>query len=119
MKGFKLDQYGDVVIKDGKIEIVEGVELVAQTVRQVVGTNLEEWYYDLEEGVDFYAILTKNPNYDLIQDTINTAVQHTADLLSVEIETGDYTFNVEGRHLTISFPMEVTGLGSTSVSVTL
>lgn len=119
MKGFKLDQYGDVVITDGKIEMVEGIELVAQTLRHVLGTNLGEWEFEEKEGIDFYAILTKNPNYDLIQDTINTAVRYTEDKLSVEIETGDYGFEVEGRHLTISLPFSVAGLGDTSVTVTL
>ena len=81
MKSFKLDQDGDVVIKNNQIEFVEGVQLIAQTVRQVLGTNLGEWFGDEKEGIDFYVILTKNPNYDLIQDTINTAVQQVADSL--------------------------------------
>lgn len=119
MKGFKLDRSGDVVITDGKIEIVEDIELIAQTVRQVLSTNLGEWLFDEDEGIDFYTILTKNPNYDLIQDTINTAIQHAADILSIELETGDFTFDVKGRNATISFPLSVAGLGSTMVSVTL
>ncbi|WP_405381214.1 hypothetical protein [Phascolarctobacterium sp.] len=119
MKTFKLDQNGDVVIKDNKIEYVEGVEIIAQTVRQVLGTNLGEWFNDEEEGIDRYVILTKNPNYDLIQDTINTAVQQVADSLNVKLETDDFTFDLKGREITVTFLLTVDKTDSTSVEVTL
>ena len=119
MKTFKLDQDGDVVIKDNKIEYVEGIEIIAQTIKQVLGTNLGEWFNDEEEGIDRYVILTKNPNYDLIQDTINTAVQQVADSLEVKLETDDFTFNKMGRELTITFLLVVNKGESTSIVVTL
>lgn len=119
MKSFKLDQYGDIVIKDNKIELVEGIELIAQTLRQVLNTNLGEWFGDKDEGIDFYVILTKNPNYDLVQDTIETAVQKVADSLKIKLETDDFTFNVNGRNLTIAFTLTVNGEESTSIEVTL
>lgn len=118
MKGFKLDHSGDVVMRDGDIEMVQDIELVAQTVRQVIGTNLGEWFGDEDEGIDFYVILTKNPNYELIQDTINTAVQLVADNLGVELETDNFTFEVKGRTLAITFTLTAT-FGSTTIDVTL
>ena len=119
MKTFKLDQFGDVVISNEQIELVEGVELIAQTVKQVISTNLGEWFSDTTEGIDFHVILTKNPNYDLIQDTINTAVQKVADALGVELETDSFTFEVVGRNLTIAFTLLLHGEESTNVEVTL
>lgn len=119
MKTFKLDQDGDVVIKDNKIEYVEGIEIIAQTIKQVLGTNLGEWFNDEEEGIDRYVILTKNPNYDLIQDTINTAVQQVADSLEVKLETDDFTFDKRGRELTITFLLVVNKGESTSIVLTL
>ena len=119
MKTFKLDQDGDVVIKNNQIELVEGVELIAQTVRQVIGTNLGEWFGDEKEGIDFYVILTKNPNYDLIQDTINTAVQQVADSLGVELETDDFTFERVERKLNIAFKLIVNESESTEIDITL
>lgn len=89
------------------MELVEGIELVVQTLRQVINTNLGEWFSDEEEGIDYHVILTKNPNYDLIQDTIETAVQQVADSLNVEIETDNYTFEITGRELTIAFTITV------------
>ena len=102
-KTFKLDKSGDVVINNGQIELVSGIEFVAQTVAQVVNTNLGEWFGDKQEGIDRYVILTKNPNYDLIRDTINTAVQRVADTLGVELETDNFTFEVQGRNLAVNF----------------
>lgn len=119
MKTFKLDQYGDVVITNNKIEYVEGVELIAQTIKQVLNTNLGEWFNDKKEGIDFHVILTKNPNYDLIQDTINTAVQQVADSLNVKLETDNFTFDLKGRSLTITFLLTVNKKDNTSIEVTL
>lgn len=119
MKTFKLDQYGDVVINNQQIELVEGVQLIAQTIKQVLGTNLGEWFGDLEEGIDFHVVLTKNPNYDLIQDTINTAVQKVAYSLNVELETDNFTFDVKGRSLTVTFTLTANGTESTSIELTL
>lgn len=120
MKTFKLDQDGDVVILNGQIELVEGVELIAQTVRQELATNIGEWLGDNgeDEGIDFSVILTKNPNYDLIQDTINTAVQRVADGLGVELETDNFAFELVGRSLTINFSLMADG-ESTHISMTL
>lgn len=119
MKTFKLDQYGDVVIKDGQIEVVEGVELIAQTVRQVLNTNLGEWFGDESEGIDFHLILVKNPNYDIIRDIINTAVQKVADNLNIELETDNFIFNVDGRNLHITFTLTINEGESTTIEVEL
>lgn len=118
MKGFKLDQNGDVVMQNGDIELVQDIELIAQTVRHVIGTKLGEWFKDENEGIDFYVILTKNPNYELIQDTINTAVQLVAGNLGVELETDNFAFEVEGRNLNITFTLKAMS-GSTTLKVTL
>lgn len=119
MKTFKLDHNGDVVITNGKIELVEGVELVVQTLRQVLATNLGEWFGDKEEGIDFYAILTKNPNYDIVQDTINTAVRKVADGLGVELTTSGFVFEKHNRNLHISFKLTLDNAESANVEVTL
>lgn len=109
MKTFQLDQYGDVVIKNGEIQMVKDMDLIAQTLKQVINTNLGEWFGDEEEGIDYHVILTKNPNYELIQDTINTAIQSVADGLNIELETDDFTFEVKGRELTINFTIKNAG----------
>lgn len=119
MKTFKLDQNGDAVIRNNQIELVEGIELVLQTIKQVLHTNLGEWFNDEDEGIDYHVILTKNPNYDLIQDTINTAVQQVAESLNVELETDNFTFEIQGRNLTVAFLITLNSTESEKVVVTL
>lgn len=120
MKTFKLDQSGDVVIKDKKIELVHDNDMIVQTIKQVLNTNLGEWFGDAEEGIDYSVILTKNPNYDLIQDTINTAVQQVADMLSIEIETDNFNFSLEDRKLYIDFEIYIDSAEeSTSIQLEL
>ena len=106
MKTFQLDEFGDVVIKNGEIQMVKDMDLVVQTLKQVLNTNLGEWFGDEEEGIDYRVILTKNPNYELIQDTMQTAVQSVADSLNMELEVDDFTFEEKGRELTIHFTIQ-------------
>lgn len=119
MKTFKLDRHGDVVISDNKIELVEDLELIAQTLKQVINTNLGEWFGDEDEGIDYHVVLCKNPNYELIQDTINTAVQKVADSFSIELETDSFTFEVNGRNLTIAFILTANSSDSIELKVEL
>ena len=119
MKGFKLDQNGDVVINDNQIQTVSDIELIAQTIKQVINTNLGEWFGDEEEGIDYSVILTKNPNYELIKDTINTAVRQVSESHSIDIETDNFTFNVDGRNLTINFTITLNSKESKDISVSI
>lgn len=71
MKGFMLKN-GDLSISNGDIDIVEGAELTAQTIQQVLSTNKGEWLFNSEEGIDFGAILGKQrikPNSSSAKDT--------------------------------------------------
>lgn len=58
MAGFKLND-GDIVITNNEIELIEGNELTAQTIQQVLSTNKGEWIFDTKEGVNFDNILGK------------------------------------------------------------
>lgn len=74
MKSFSMKN-GDVVIGT-TIEMVDGQELLRQKVERVIGTNLGEWGYDEKEGIDFGAILRKNPDDIEIRATIEQALIH-------------------------------------------
>lgn len=60
MKGFQLDSNGDIVISGGHIQMVDGDELLRQTVQSVLGTNKGEWVLNTDEGIDFKNILGKH-----------------------------------------------------------
>lgn len=119
MKTFKLDTNGDVVISENKIEMVSGVELVMQTLKQVLNTNLAEWFSDEEEGIDYSVILTKNPKSELIHDTVETAVQKVANQLEIEIETDNFNYTITGRQIDITFTISLETGESETVSLAL
>lgn len=99
MKNFKLDGNGDVVIKNGEIEMVSGVDLTAQTFRQVIATNLGEWGYNPEEGMDFSTLLKKHYDKDFIQETIEAAIKQVDE----NAEIIDFSCDVKERKAEISF----------------
>ncbi len=67
MKGFALDQNGDVLIENSQISMVNGGSLIQQKVRSVLRTNLGEWFFDWDEGIDFSNILGKGINEELVR----------------------------------------------------
>lgn len=59
MKGFALDNNGDVIIEKNKIKMIDGVDLINQTVKTALGTNKTEWFLNVGEGIDFNNLLGK------------------------------------------------------------
>ena len=97
MKSFATKN-GDVIV--GKtIEMVDGAELLQQKVERVIGTNKGEWAYDTEEGIDFNAILRKNPDDDDIRAEIEQALSRIDQTFIVT----EYSRNMNNRDGAISF----------------
>lgn len=67
MKDFTLDENGDVLIENNMISMVNGDSLLQQQVLTVLRTNLKEWFFDWEQGVDFGNLLGKNTNEELVR----------------------------------------------------
>ena len=99
MRGFALDDTGDVVLENGRIRCVEGAELAAQSVAKLLNTNRGEWWLNTEEGLDFRTLLAKNPNYDLIQNEIQAALLKLDETYSMLA----FSHRMDGRRLHISF----------------
>lgn len=83
MKSFALDAHGDLLIENNEISLVVGDSLLQQKVWTVLRTNLKEWFFDWEQGIDFGNLLGK---------------QTTAELVRHEVERGlaqvDETFEI-------------------------
>ena len=99
MDGFKINNSGDVVVSYNDIVMISDNDLIAQTVRQVLKTNLGEWWLNADEGIDVYSVLCKNPNYDQIEDNIKNALLQVDS--TFELLTFEHTYN--NRKLTINF----------------
>lgn len=89
---------GDVVVEN-TIKIVEGSELLRQKVERVIGTNLKEWIFDKEEGIDFSVIFCKNPNEDEIRDTIENALTRIDNTFAIT----DFNLIINKRKATVEF----------------
>lgn len=83
MDDFLLNDRGDVVIKDRRIQMTSGNDLIAQKVRQVILTNNGEWWLNAAEGIDRYALFQKNPNYDFIEDNIKQGLLQVDDTFKI------------------------------------
>lgn len=59
MKGFALNEQGDLSIENGAIQMVHGAELTKQTIKTVLGTQKGEWFLNWEEGINHNEILGK------------------------------------------------------------
>lgn len=101
MKDFKLNQRGDVFLDEKDIQYIEGMELIGQKVRQVLLTQIGEWGLDQEEGIDHYSMLTKNPNYDYIEDNVKLALLQVDE--DLEIESFSCEENKQLRKLLVNF----------------
>lgn len=67
MKSFALDANGDVLMENNQISIVVGDSLLQQKVWTVLRTNLKEWFFDWEQGIDFDNMLGKAPADEMAQ----------------------------------------------------
>ena len=74
-----LDENGELVFQKGKIPLVSDKELTAQKARQVLRTQIGEWEYDKEEGINRYSMLTKKPNDEEIEDNIRSGLLQVDD----------------------------------------
>lgn len=106
MKDFALDSVtGDVIIKskynkEKDIQYTaDDKNLTIQKIRMALGTNKGEWKLNEEEGINFHVILTKNPSYDQILDTVQDGLHQIDETLRIT----SYSFETMKRKLLMKF----------------
>lgn len=68
MKDLQLDDQGDITILAGDLEIVSGIDWIAQDIEQQMQFFSGEWFLDTTQGFPYFQfVLVKNPNLDIIQ----------------------------------------------------
>lgn len=105
MTGFKLTQDGDIELYGGDIALVDGVKLEQQTIRTVLQTNKGEWYFNTDEGIDFYAILGKGNTEDMARSQVINGVHQVNPNRNIE----DFTYKTNGRTAVIDFTAKEQG----------
>ena len=99
MTGFALDSNGDVIISHGAIQMINGDELIRQTVETVLGTNKGEWFLNTEEGIDFYNILGRNKEEDIIKNEVMQGLRQVDSSFIMD----SFSFTQSGRSLSVHF----------------
>ncbi len=100
MKDLQVDSSGDLVLFNNGFQYVENGNLTAQKTRLLLGTNKGEWEFNTDEGIDFSVILVKNPNYEMILDTVLDGLHQIDETMQIT----DYSFDLDAkRHLTMTF----------------
>ena len=104
MKGFALDENGDVLIENNQISIVTGNELLRQKVLTVLKTNLREWFFDWEQGIDFGNLLGKNTSEELTRYEIERGLRQVDSTFTLT----EFTYSVDDkRKATVTFAAQL------------
>lgn len=99
MKGFAINDHGDIVIERNDVKLAYDTELLIQKIRQVLSTNRGEWRLDPKEGIPVQKVLRKNPNVAMIRDYVRSAISQVDK--SLQMTRCDIT--TENRKLKINF----------------
>lgn len=100
-KGFLLDEFGDVMIQNGEIQMVSGDALMRQTLKSILSTNKGEWFLNEEEGIQFRSILVKNPLEEEIKNEIFGGLLQIDDTFIMD--SFDMDLHADTRLLTVHF----------------
>ena len=101
MKGFALTADGDVLVENGAISLAVGDSLMQQKVLTVLRTNLGEWFFDWEQGIDFSHLLGKGAGAELARYEVERGL-HQVDKTFVITEFA-YEADHKSRTAQISF----------------
>lgn len=74
MKAFKVDDKGDLIIENGDLVMIDGDEEIAQSMERRLSTNKNEWFLDLDFGLDYEAIRGKGVTRDRVELAITEAI---------------------------------------------
>lgn len=88
-----------MLIENNEIQMVEGDELLRQTVQSIIETNKGEWFEDWNEGIEFSNILGKGVTEEMIQAEIEDGIQQVDESLNIS----DFKMSLSGRELTVTF----------------
>ena len=91
MKGFAIDENGDVLIENNEISIVVGDSLLQQKVWSVLRTNLKEWFFDWSQGIDFNNLLGKGKNEELARYEIERGLAQVDETFTIT----DFKYEVD------------------------
>lgn len=94
MKGFDMDNTGDVLLVNNKIPMVSGPSLLQQKVQNVLSTNKGEWFLNTDEGIDFDNLLGKGVTEDLVRYEIEQGLLQVDSTFTIT----EFSCEIDGRN---------------------
>lgn len=98
MESLKLEK-GDLIIENGDLATIEGVDEVSQCIERVLTTNKDEWFLDVHHGLDYAVIFAKPFDEEQARLAIVEAVYQEPRVRSVE--NIEFRFDRRDRYLEI------------------
>jgi len=102
MSDIALTKSGDILIQNGNLSIVDGVDAITQLLSQELKFFSAEWFLDIDKGIPYFEkILTKNPNPVELDSIFKNKILSTKGIL--RLNSFDLLFDSALRTLVISF----------------
>lgn len=99
MTGFALDKNNDVIIENNQINMVNGAELISQTLRTVIGTNCGEWCLNENEGISLKSFLGKTaPD----EETVRSELEQGLLQIDSSLVLTDFSMDFDSKNRTLS-----------------
>lgn len=97
-----LSDDNDIVMKDGGLPLVTGIEELRQLVTQVLAAFEGDWFLNLDSGMPYFqTILRKATSVSQIEGIYLETIANIPGIL--DIETFNLEFEAQSRTLDISF----------------
>jgi phage baseplate assembly protein W len=102
----KIDDDYDIIINDkGNIEMLSGLDEIAQSIQILLSVNKGEWAFNIDFGLDYSAFIDESSNLEYIKAKILQALD--TDERIIEVEEFDMEFIPETRTIKIDLKMRV------------
>lgn len=102
MADIKQAEDGDLLIENGDLQIVVGIDGIKQDLHQRLGCFVNEWFLDLSDGLPYYeSILVKNPSSQVVEGIFQDRILSTPGVL--EILSFNFDYDPKARSLKVEF----------------
>jgi phage baseplate assembly protein W len=102
MKAPLIDSNGDLVMKNGEIQMIEGDQELAQSVESILKTRQGEFFMDTEFGLNRDNLLGKQADQDAAHDNIVEAVAQESRIATVDEITFSDDHSTRSRTVSLS-----------------
>lgn len=100
-----LDETGDWLVEDGKLQLVTGQDEIAQISAIRLKTYLGEWFLDVRIGFPWFSkVLKKGPNTAEIEALLIQEIVETPGIVS--LRSFDLSFDKVTRKLKVDYEAE-------------